>query len=135
MSIMEVIEGKMENEQSKTSLAEMVKSQNQSLKEIKESPSIVSNNLKSSPTSSNMKVSNKLSSKWPSQDPLVKSFMKGDMSFTPDKKVIEFIKVLNKYKKDCLKDSKFNEAKEARQKATALKEKEILRIQASMRIA
>ena len=45
--------------------------------------------------------------------PAYKSIPRVDNNFLPDQKVVEFLRVLSNYKQDCLKNSKFQEAKEA----------------------
>ena len=46
--------------------------------------------------------------------PAYRSIPKVSNNFLPDSKVVEFLRVLAEYKQDCLKTSKFHEAKEAR---------------------
>ena len=55
--------------------------------------------------------------------------------FLPDTKVIDFLKLLDDYRKKCEKEGQFSEAKRARKKFEDLKEKEILRQQNNMRSA
>lgn len=55
--------------------------------------------------------------------------------FLPDTKVIDFLKLLDDYRKKCEKDGQFSEAKRARKKFEDLKEKETLRQQNNMRSA
>lgn len=55
--------------------------------------------------------------------------------FLPDTKVIDFLKLLDDYRKKCEKDGVFSEAKRARKKFEDLKEKETLRQQNNMRSA
>lgn len=55
--------------------------------------------------------------------------------FLPDGKVIDFLKLLDNYRKTCEKDGQFSEAKRARKKFQDLKEKETLRQQNNMRTA
>lgn len=55
--------------------------------------------------------------------------------FLPDTKVIDFLKLLDDYRKKCEKEGNFSEAKRARKKFEDLKEKETLRQQNNMRTA
>lgn len=55
--------------------------------------------------------------------------------FLPDTKVIDFLKLLDDYRKKCEKEGSFSEAKRARKKFEDLKEKETLRQQNNMRAA
>jgi hypothetical protein len=55
--------------------------------------------------------------------------------FLPDTKVIDFLRLLDDYRKKCEKDGQFSEAKRARKKFEDLKQKETLRQQNNMRSA
>lgn len=47
--------------------------------------------------------------------------------FLPDLKVIDFIRVLNNYKRKCLNEGKLSEIKKAKQKIEELRSKEMMR--------
>jgi hypothetical protein len=60
---------------------------------------------------------------------------KSGVYFLPDTKVIDFMRVLNDYKKQCEEEGKYVEARKAAKKYTELKVKEQKRQARNMKVA